>query len=319
MSTILVYSENPHAAAEMLVAARQLAPSLNASTAALHLGSMTEQDLKAYSTGGAELVYHVDGVDAEKHGPACVAEALANVARNVDAVMVLVAATRLGREVAPRTAQRLKTGYAAECAQLEASSDGLVAYRGVLGGTYQAKLLFKRKPYVVSLQTGRYQPEGSGSQPRVEKVSIEITAPQLELVEIARAESAGVDLEKAELIVSVGRGFKKREDLSMAEELAKVIGAELGCSRPIAGDLKWLPEDRHIGLSGKRVKPKLYLALGISGQVQHLVGIRDSKVVIAVNTDSNAPIMSEADYAVVGDIYKVVPLLTENLKKLLGR
>ena len=107
--------------------------------------------------------------------------------------------------------------------------------------------------------------------------------------------------------------------MKLAEELASLIGGEIGCTRPIAGDLKWLPEDRHIGLSGKRVRPKLYLAIGISGQIQHLVGMRDSRLVVSVNIDPNAPMMKESDYAVPADLYKFIPELIEALKKELGK
>jgi electron transfer flavoprotein alpha subunit len=129
-------------------------------------------------------------------------------------------------------------------------------------------------------------------------------------------ERSAVDLTKADVIVSVGRGFKKKEDLKLAEDLAQALSAEIGCSRPIAGDLKWLPEDRHIGLSGKWVNPKLYIAVGISGQMQHVVGIRRSKVIVAINNDPNAPIHKEADYSVIADLYQFLPVLTKKLREV---
>ena len=122
-------------------------------------------------------------------------------------------------------------------------------------------------------------------------------------------------LEEAEIIVSVGRGFKSREDLSMAFKLAELIGAQVGCSRPIAADLKWLPEEHWVGLSGKKVRPKLYMAIGISGQPQHLAGIMDSKIIVAINKDPNAPIFKYADYGVVEDLYQLVPKLIERLSR----
>ena len=122
-------------------------------------------------------------------------------------------------------------------------------------------------------------------------------------------------IEEADIIVSVGRGLKKKEDLVLVELLAKALGGVVGCSRAVAADLKWLPEEHWVGLSGHKVKPKLYIAIGISGQVQHIAGIRDAKTIIAINNDPNAPIFKACDYGIVGDLYEVVPKLTEILKK----
>ena len=319
MTSIVAYSNTARAALEAVEAAKKLSKEMGADVVIAHVGKLGDE-LSLYGKAGVEKVYHVDAPEEALIDPGPVSKALSKVVEKTNADMVIIAGTRFGLEVAPRLAQRLSTGYAAECIDVRVDGESIVVQRGVLGGTYIAELVMNKKPYVISIQSGRYQPSLSeeAKPPSVEKVEEEIT-PKLELVEVQKSETTSVDLEKAELIVSVGRGFKKKEDLALAEELASVIGAEIGCSRPIAGDLKWLPEERHIGLSGKRVRPKLYLALGISGQVQHLVGMRDSKVVIAINTDPNAPIMQESDYAVVGDLYKVVPLLTEKLKQALGK
>jgi electron transfer flavoprotein alpha subunit len=127
---------------------------------------------------------------------------------------------------------------------------------------------------------------------------------------------AGVRITEAEAIVSFGRGLKKKEDIPIIEELAKTINGVVGCSRPVAEDLKWLPIDQYVGLSGQKVAPKLYVACGISGQIQHITGIQNARVVVCVNTDSKAPIFEYADYGIVGDLYKVVPALTEAFKQL---
>ena len=118
-------------------------------------------------------------------------------------------------------------------------------------------------------------------------------------------------------VVCVGRGLDKQEDIDLARQLAQVLGGEVGCSRPIAEELQWLPEEVYIGISGKKVKPALYLGIGVSGQVQHITGIRDSKVIFAVNKDENAPIFEAADYGIVGDLYSVVPMLIDELKAAL--
>jgi electron transfer flavoprotein alpha subunit len=128
-----------------------------------------------------------------------------------------------------------------------------------------------------------------------------------------------VDVTEAKIIVCVGRGVEKQEDVKLARDLAEVLEGVVGCSRPIAEELRWLPEDVYLGISGKKVKPDLYIGVGVSGQIQHVTGIRDSKVIFAINRDENAPIFEASDYGIVGDLYQVVPLLIEELKTALKR
>jgi len=145
------------------------------------------------------------------------------------------------------------------------------------------------------------------------------SAPASPVQVIGRAprQKGSVDITEAKIIVSVGRGFAKKEDIDLARQLAQVLGGEVGCSRPIAEELQWLPEEVYMGISGKKVKPDLYLGIGVSGQVQHITGIRDSKVIFAINRDENAPIFDAADYGIVGDLYSVVPMLIDELKAAL--
>ncbi|MGO9687308.1 MAG: electron transfer flavoprotein subunit alpha/FixB family protein, partial [Syntrophobacteraceae bacterium] len=128
-----------------------------------------------------------------------------------------------------------------------------------------------------------------------------------------------VDITEAKIIVCIGRGLEKEADVKLARDLADVLGGEVGCSRPIAEELRWLPEDVYLGISGKKVKPDLYIGVGVSGQIQHVTGIRDSKIIVAINRDENAPIFEASDYGIVGDLYQVVPMLIEELKKTLNR
>jgi electron transfer flavoprotein alpha subunit len=127
------------------------------------------------------------------------------------------------------------------------------------------------------------------------------------------------DLSEAKVIVGIGRGIEKSEDIDLARELASTIGAALGCTRPIAEDLNWMPADSFIGISGQRVKPELYIGVGISGQIHHLSGIRDARVICAINSDENAPIFEAADYGIVGNLYEVLPKLTQEFKKALNK
>ncbi len=151
------------------------------------------------------------------------------------------------------------------------------------------------------------------------KKKIEPEHSPSKILKTQEMKSEGVNVEDAEIIVSCGRGFKKKEDIRLVSELADVLkGRTVGCSRPIAADLKWLSEDHWIGLSGHKVKPKLYIACGISGQIQHIAGMRDSGVIVAINKDPEALIFKSADYGIVGDLYEVLPKLTSAIKGKTG-
>ena len=195
--------------------------------------------------------------------------------------------------------------------QLEA---GVVAVeREMLSGNAIAREMVLRRPAVVALMPGFSAPAISPTAPRVEQVPVAGVSALTERVELRPKPSGGVHLETAERIVTVGRGLQKKEDLALIEALATELGASVGCTRPLAAEAGWLSDDHWIGLTGHRVKPRLYVAIGVSGAVQHLVGMRDSRTVVAINKDPNAPIFGQADYRVTADLYAVVPALTKVL------
>jgi len=162
-------------------------------------------------------------------------------------------------------------------------------------------------------------PKDDSRKGEVEEKEYKVESSNSSILKITEMKVDGVNVEDADIIVSCGRGFKSKEDLKLAEELAEALrGKTIGCSRPLAADLKWLSEDHWIGLSGHKVKPKLYIAVGISGQIQHIAGMRDSNVVVAINKDPDALIFKSADYGIVGDLYQVLPKLTQVVKEKLG-
>ncbi len=175
-------------------------------------------------------------------------------------------------------------------------------------------------PVFATFQSGAYRPDqakkGSGAQ--IEAIAVEVgeirMTPEAPFQEVKQA----VDLSKADIIVAVGRGIKSKDNLALAEKLAEAFGADLAASRPIC-DAEWLPIDRQIGSSGQTVAPKLYVALGISGAIQHLVGMKNSGTIVAINKDPEAPIFDIADYGIVGDLFEAVPVLTEEIKKIKGQ
>ena len=151
----------------------------------------------------------------------------------------------------------------------------------------------------------------------LQEIRIEAPEPRTLVLRSMERRTSGVRMEEAAAIVAIGRGLERKEDLSIVEQLARILGGLVAATRPLTDDLQWLPVDLKIGLSGHSVKPDLYLACGISGEIEHVVGMRESGIVVAINKDPNAPIMQEADYRVVGDLYRVIPALTSVLKELL--
>ncbi len=231
-----------------------------------------------------------------------------------DVDVFLIYADRNGKEIAARLGARLGTSCYNDCSSIDKN---LEVERMAYGGKGVARILIKAKPAVVSIKPRAYKPkESPGRSSDVEDLPIPEVEERCVIKSVEEKELGAVDLTKAERIVSVGRGLKKKEDLKMIEELAQLLNAAVGCSRPIAADLKWLPEGHHVGMTGVQVSPKLYMAIGISGQIQHTIGFRNAEVVVAVNIDKGAPIFGEADYGVVGDLYQIVPEMIKQLKEM---
>jgi electron transfer flavoprotein alpha subunit len=240
--------------------------------------------------------------------------------------VVLVGATVCGIEVAARLAQRLGTGCLGECLDLRVEDGALIARRRVLGRFVATQRLAPSdsaspsSPLLATIPPRRWEapPPGSSGGGEVETLSVELPQPRVKRVESRARDEDRVDLEGAEVVVGAGRGLARAEDLVLVEELARVLGGVVGATRPLTDDLGWLPASSKIGLSGRTVKPRLYIACGISGQIEHLVGIREAEVVVAINRDPDAPIFQAADYLLVDDLYELVPALTRALGELLG-
>lgn len=268
--------------------------------------AFNQGDAEAYKAYAKTYLAEVD-----PRLPEAVTEAVLKVAGGYD--VVLLPSTKNARTVGGILAQRLGAEFLTDVLSLKAEGNVLRAERYVFGNKAVATVE-AAVPVVVSVAPGRFQGEPPARGGAVEKIHV-AASPKAKIVAVEEKAKGAVKLEEAEIIVSVGRGFKKREDLQMAFELAKVLGGQVGCSRPIAADLKWLPEEHWVGLSGKKVKPKLYLAVGISGQPQHIAGMLDSRIIAAINNDPSAPIFQNADYGVVEDLYKILPILINKLKK----
>jgi len=246
--------------------------------------------------------------------------ALQQVIAQVAPELVLFPHTYQVRDFAPKLAASLGKGMIGDCIGYRHENGKLVFVRQMFQGKTAADVSFAgASPWFASLQSGAFRADqvARGASPApVTAVAVDLKPEQIRSkpLELFREAKQAVDLTQAPILVSVGRGIKAPENIPLAEKLARLLGGELAASRPIC-DEGWLPMDRQIGSSGQTVAPKLYLALGISGAIQHVVGMKGSRTIVAINKDANAPIFEVADYGIVGDIFELIPALTEALEK----
>lgn len=318
---VWVFSEDKSVALELLAKGRELADSLRCKLAVILLGNDVKREADEYIAFGADKVYVKDDPVLAQFYVESHKSVIAGLAEEKNPSMILVGGTRRGKELAPRIAQKLETGCITDCIDLRLEDSKLVTERLMYGGNAVAIGSFKKEPQVAIVPPRRFEklPKDDSRKGETVDIDVPIEDPKTKIVETKEREISGVRIEDARIIVSAGRGFKKKEDLELIRELAKLLEGEVGSSRPLAADLKWLSEDHWVGLSGHKVKPDLYIAVGISGQIQHLAGMRDSKVIVAINSDEEAPILSVADYGLVADLYQAIPKLVEAIKKELGK
>ena len=314
---VFTFSENMEVGFELLSKGRELANALGMKLSGILLGHNVKDRTKELIAYGADSVYVGDDPSLADFFVETYADALVGILEQHRPEIVLIGSTKRGRELAPRVATRLKVGCASDCTNLVIDEKGeLIAERPAVAAMVIAEEVFRTKPKIATVPPRTFE-KLQRDETRVGdvvEIKVEVGKVEKRIIEVREKERKGLKIEDAELIASAGRGFKKKEDLKLIEELAEAMGGVVGCSRPIAADLKWLPEDHWVGLSGHKVKPKLYIATGISGQVQHLAGMRNSKIIAAINRDKDAPIFKVADYGVVGDLYKMLPALISYIK-----
>jgi electron transfer flavoprotein alpha subunit len=314
---VWVFSDVDDLALEMLGKGRELADKLGTEVAVVLIGAGVEGKADELIKCGADKVYVVENPVLEHVQIEPYLSVLSNLVMSYRPDIVLVGSTRNGKPLAARLAMRLGVGCVPDCARLSVDDQGrLVGERITYGGNAVAKIALKSKPQIVTVPARAFeksQPKDRSGQ--VIKVDVKVDVAKTEIVETKPLETSNVKIEDAQVIVSCGRGLQKKEDKALLDGLAGVLCGQVGCSRPLAEDRKWFGE--WVGLSGHKVKPKLYIACGISGVIQHVAGIRDAKVIVAINKDEQAPIFEIADYGVVGDLYQILPALEEALKKQL--
>lgn len=306
---------------EAVAAAQRLAARSGAKATAVLLGSGVDA-LAAEAAGwDLEAVRVADAPVLAGYTPGAWTAALLPALAAAQPEFVLFPHTYQSCEFVPALARALDAAHLPEAVGFEDGADGLVFRRPVLEGKLTARVRLRGSgPALVTLQSGAFPADGcaAGSAP-VTPLEVDLVAVQAdrEILGTEQAAADTVDLGKAEVIVAVGRGVGGADKMGAVEALAKLLGAEIGASRPVI-DSGWLPRDRQIGSSGQTVTPKLYLAIGISGAIQHLVGMKGSSVIVAINKDAGAPIFKVAHYGIVGDLHEIVPALAAAITELKG-
>jgi electron transfer flavoprotein alpha subunit len=315
---VWVFSEMQQLSLELLGKGRGLADQLGTHLAAVSIGS--SEEAQKLIQHGADKVFSISDPALKTFQVDTYTDALTALATEHKPDVLLIGATRSGLELAPRLAERLKTGCVTEATRLEpdAEKNYILIDRVTMGGNLAETQISRSKPQIATIPKGLFSalPADTSRKGEAIKVEPKIKPPSTKLIETKPKPAKGVKLVDAPVIVSFGRGVRKKEDIALIEQFAQAVGGVVGCSRPIAEDLRWLPEEQYIGLSGQKVSPKLYFALGISGQIQHLTGIRNSRIIVAVNNDPKAPIFEFSDYGIVADLYQLIPAFTEAMKQL---
>ncbi|MDQ5986827.1 MAG: Electron transfer flavoprotein alpha subunit [Syntrophus sp. SKADARSKE-3] len=316
MAGVWIFAENREQTLELLNIGQSLAAKMGSKLTALL--SQDQAHAGEYISRGADEVLLLASLSEDQSLDAYV-PVIADEARKADPDLFLIAATSRGKDLAARIAARLNTGLCSSCTTLTYNEQDRVLEmeRLAYGGAAVQKLTCSSRPVMVTVPPRFFDPAEVVSA-REGQIR-ELPTPPVSAVKVLERkakEREGRDITEAKVVVCVGRGIEKKEDLALARDLAEVMGGEIGCTRPISEELHWLPDELCIGLSGVQVKPDVYIGLGVSGQIQHITGIRNAKVICAINKDENAPIFSAADLGIVGDVYDVVPKLIQELKKL---
>jgi electron transfer flavoprotein alpha subunit len=317
MSGILVIAEHTggtfkSTASELLGKASELAAALGTTVSAAVLGDAPAASLGGF---GARRVYQAAGAFAPYDAGATI-DAIAAIVRAADPDIVLAPASYEGRDAMPRLAARFDTALASECIGLRMVDGKLVGRRPTYAGRIEEDFTVKGRPALATVRGNSFpKPASTGASAEVVPVAWTATTPTVKVLETLKPETRGIDLATASKVVAGGRSLKSKESFdSVIRTLGDALGAGVGASRA-ATDAGYAPHSEQVGQTGQTVSPDLYIAVGISGAIQHLAGMRASKVIVAINKDAEAPIFQYATYGIVADLFEVVPALTEELRK----
>ena len=316
---------------ELLGKAKDLAADLNTDVTAVLLGSGVKALADSLAQYGADKVIVVDSPVLETYRTEPYTQALAAVINEYKPEIMLVGATAIGRDLGPRVSARVGTGLTADCTQLEIGDfplnplpnkdqkhNQLLMTRPAFGGNTIATIACPdNRPQMATVRPGVMQKIAPIADAKAEVIEfnpvLEENNCYVEILDIVKEVSTAADIQEAKILVSGGRGVGSKENFKLLEDLAEALGGTVSCSRAVV-DNGWLPKDLQVGQTGKTVRPNVYFAIGISGAIQHTAGMEESDIIIAINKDETAPIFDVADYGIVGDLNKIVPLLTEAIK-----
>ena len=293
----------------------KIAEQLGTTAEGVILGSSSE-DLASLGKHGVKKIHHVNNPALDQLDAQLYTKVIAQVVEKTRASVVVFSNNMDGKALAPRLSARLKAGLVSGAVALPDTSNGFTVKKNVFSGKAFANISVSTAVKIISLNANAYKiVEGDGTA-EIAPFDATVDEPKIKVTNTTKA-SGEVPLTEAEIVVSAGRGLKGPENWGMVEDLAKVLHAATACSRPVA-DAHWRPHNEHVGQTGFAIAPNLYIAIGISGAIQHLAGVNRSKVIVVINKDPEAPFFKAADYGIVGDACEIVPKMTEAIKKLKG-
>lgn len=318
--SVLVYVENAEgkfkkSTFEVVSYAKAVADLLNTDLTAISIGSVSKDELSALGKYGASKVLNVSSDKLKTFVVQGYASVITEVAKKEDSDVLILANSFSGKGLAPRIAVKLQAGLADSAVELpQIENNSFLIKKTAFSGKAFALVELNSKIKVIALNPNSYQLTENSAEAKIEDFQPEIKDSDLKITvtDVVRATDK-IALPDAELVVSAGRGLKGPENWAIIEELAEVLGAATACSKPVS-DAGWRPHEEHVGQTGIAVSPNLYIAIGISGAIQHLAGVSSSKTIVVINKDPEAPFFKVADYGIVGDAFEVVPKLTEAIK-----
>jgi electron transfer flavoprotein alpha subunit len=307
-------------AREVAATGRRLADQIGVELEGILIGGGALENLsQELAECGSDRVYLFEDATLEKYAASAYTSCIHRVAKDKETSCILIGASAMGKDLAPRLAGRLGSGMASDCTGIEFEGNDLIASRPVYAGKAFVRVKIKGTAPIATLRPKAFpiSDQVVGKEGTVEKVEYNSSEEDLRdcVLDVGTESGGAIDLTEADIIVSGGRGVKTPENFSIIEELAGALGGVVGASRAVV-DAGWRSHNDQVGQTGKVVNPTLYVACGISGAIQHLAGMRSSKYIVAINKDPDAPIFKVADYGIVGDLFEIVPKLTEEIRKL---
>lgn len=300
---------------EAMTYGAKIAEQLGTTAEGVVLGTATDE-LSSLGKYGVKKIHHVNNPSLDHLDAQVYTKAIAEVAGKTGAKVIVFSNNVDGKSIAPRLSAKLKAGLVSGAVALPDTSKGFIVKKNVFSGKAFANIALNTDVKIIALNPNAYQTRAGEGTAEVVSTDISVDAPKVKVTAVNKV-SGEVPLTEAEIVVSAGRGMKGPENWGIVEDLAKALHAATACSRPVA-DAHWRPHNEHVGQTGTAIAPTLYIAIGISGAIQHLAGVNRSKVIVVINKDPEAPFFKAADYGIVGDAFEVVPKMTEAIKKIKG-